>query len=212
MLGLLDQHKIGRFGGGHNLLDAHRPLIIERKGLRIALLGYDEFMPRSFEADANTAGIAWSEDEQVIADIQYARNHYKADLVFPFMHWGWENELSAGKRQRQLARIMIDAGADAVIGAHPHVVQDVEQYHGKPIIYSIGNFMMDALDNEAQTKGWILRLELTKNGVQSWNTQVAKLNPQGIPAPVPDGKSPCWNKTNNQINMCANKPTMLAPY
>ena len=208
MLGLLDQHKIGRFGGGHNLLEAHQPLIIERKGLRIALLGYDEFMPRSFEANVHTAGVAWSEDEQVIADIKYARSHYKADLVFTFMHWGWENELSAGNRQRQLGRSMIDAGADAVIGGHPHVVQDVEQYHGKPIIYSIGNFMIDALDNEAQTKGWLLRLELTRNGVQSWDTHLVKIDSQGIPSPVSDGQAPCWDNESNQINMCDNNLPM----
>ncbi|MDP3785919.1 MAG: CapA family protein, partial [Undibacterium sp.] len=60
MLTLLDQHKIGRFGGGNNLKEAHQPYIIEKNGLRIALLGYNEFMPRSFEANTDTPGIAWS--------------------------------------------------------------------------------------------------------------------------------------------------------
>lgn len=205
MLDLLDQHKLGRFGGGHTLREAHVPLIIERKGLRIALLGYDEFMPRSFEADTNAAGVAWSEDEQVVSDIKDARLHYKADLVIPFMHWGWENELTAGNRQRQLARIMIDAGADAVIGTHPHVVQDVEHYQGKPIIYSIGNFMMDALDNDAQTKGWVLRLKMTRQGVQSWETRLAKISPEGIPSPVPEAQTPCWDKKNDTISVCKNQ-------
>lgn len=205
MLGLLDQHKLGRFGGGHNLKEAHTPLIIERKGLRIALLGYDEFMPRSFEADFDTAGVAWSEDEQVVSDIKFARLHYKADLVIPFMHWGWENELTADNRQRQLARTMIDAGADAVIGTHPHVVQDVEQYQGKPIIYSIGNFMMDALDNDAQTKGWVLRLKLNRQGVQSWETRLAQINSEGIPSPVPEAKTPCWDKKMDKVSLCKNQ-------
>jgi poly-gamma-glutamate capsule biosynthesis protein CapA/YwtB (metallophosphatase superfamily) len=205
MLTLLNQKKIGHFGGGNNLREAHTPLIIERKGLRIALLGYDEFMPRSFEADTDAAGIAWSEDEQVISDIKQARLHHKADLVIPFMHWGWENELTAGDRQRQLARTMIDAGADAVIGAHPHVVQDTEQYRGKPIIYSIGNFMMDALDNDAQTKGWLLRLELTHDGVQSWDTRLAKIDPRGIPSPVPEAQTPCWNKKDDKTTVCKNQ-------
>lgn len=144
MLTRIDAHKIGRFGGGHNLVEAHVPFIIEKNGIRIALLGYNEFMPRSIEANLNTAGIAWSEDEHVVRDIKAARQIYKADIVIPFMHWGWENEMKAGKRQRDLARIMIDAGVDAVIGGHPHVIQDTEHYRGKPIIYSLGNFMMDA--------------------------------------------------------------------
>ncbi|HEY8908068.1 MAG TPA: CapA family protein, partial [Rhodoferax sp.] len=136
MLGLMDQAQLGHFGGGYNLSEAHTPLILERKGLRIALLGYNEFMPRSFEADANAPGVAWSEDEQVVADIHKARSFYRADLVIPVMHWGWENELTSNPRQRQLARLMIDAGADAVIGGHPHVTQEIEHYQGRPIIYS----------------------------------------------------------------------------
>ena len=71
MLGLLKQSGLAQFGGGHDLSEAHTPLIIERKGLRIALLGYSEFMPRSFEADYNAPGIAWSEDEQVVAPENY---------------------------------------------------------------------------------------------------------------------------------------------
>ena len=192
MLGLLDAHGIGRFGGGKNLSEAHTPLIIERKGVRIALLGYDEFMPRSFEADANAAGVAWSEDEQVVADIRRARSHDKADVVIPFMHWGWENEPRANARQRQLARLMVDAGADAVVGAHPHVVQDVEHYQGKPIIYSLGNFMLDALDNPNQARGWVLRLQVNRHGVQAWDTQWAQLNAQGIPAPDTPSNTPSF--------------------
>jgi poly-gamma-glutamate capsule biosynthesis protein CapA/YwtB (metallophosphatase superfamily) len=191
MLDLLDRDGIGRFGGGHNLAEAHRPLIVERKGLRIALLGYNEFMPRSFEADADAPGTAWSEDEQVVADIRRARSEYHADLVIPIMHWGWENERVANARQRQLAHLMIDAGADAVIGGHPHVTQDVEVYRDKPVIYSVGNFLIDALDNEAQTRGWVVKLELDRSGVLSWRTYAAHIDTAGVPHPVLQEKTPC---------------------
>jgi len=150
MLGLLKQAGLAQAGGGMNLAEAHAPWIVERHGLRIALLSYNEFMPRSFEADHDAPGIAWSEDEQVVDDIRKARSVYQADLVIPFMHWGWENERMANARQRHLARTMIDAGADAVIGGHPHVTQDIEHYRGRPIVYSVGNFVMKATDNEAQ--------------------------------------------------------------
>ncbi|HEY8026276.1 MAG TPA: CapA family protein [Burkholderiaceae bacterium] len=199
MLGLLDKEGIGRFGGGHNLAEAHVPLVIERKGLRIALLGYNEFMPRSFEADADAPGTAWSEDEQVIADIRKARSDYRADLVIPIMHWGWENEPKANARQRQLARLMIDAGADAVIGGHPHVTQDVEYYRGKLIVYSVGNFLIDALDNDAQTKGWVVKLQLERSGVTSWRTFAAQLDDAGIPRPVP-ASTPCGS--DGKMAMC----------
>jgi poly-gamma-glutamate capsule biosynthesis protein CapA/YwtB (metallophosphatase superfamily) len=205
MLGLLDQHQIGRFGGGYNLQEAHQPYIIEKNGLRIALLGYNEFMPRSFEANTQSAGIAWSEDEQVVLDIKNARRNYKADIVIPMMHWGWENEMLAGARQRSLARIMIDAGADAVIGGHPHVIQDTEQYKGKPIIYSIGNFMIDAMDNEAQTLGWAVKLSIDQNGVKAWDTQTAKINDEGIPSPESKATRTCWQRGDLKAHQCQGK-------
>jgi poly-gamma-glutamate capsule biosynthesis protein CapA/YwtB (metallophosphatase superfamily) len=199
MLGLLDKAGIGYFGGGADLARAHTPLIVERKGLRIALLAYDEFFPRSFEADVDKPGVAWSEDEQVRRDIQLARSEYHADLVIPFMHWGWEHESLASERQRQLARTMIDTGADAVVGGHPHVTQDVEQYHGKPIIYSLGNFVFDGFSSVDNNTGWLLRLELDKQGVRAWRTTVAHMGREGVPVPV---RATVGAKVDNTAGAC----------
>src|SRR5258706_16029468 len=102
-LGRLDRNGIAYFGGGTNLVSAHAPLIVERKGLRIALLGYNEFIPRSFEAGPDWPGVAWREDSQVIADIRAARAS-GADLLIPFMHWGWGHGPRPSERHRQLAR------------------------------------------------------------------------------------------------------------
>ena len=202
MLTLLSDAKLGHFGGGHNLAEAHAPQMFERKGLRIAVLGFNEFMPRSFEADFNAPGVAWSEDEQVVADIQKARSFYHADLVIPVMHWGWENELVANPRQHQLARLMIDAGADAVIGGHPHVTQDIELYKGKPIIYSVGNFVMKETDNDHQRQAWVLRLHLTSQGVTGFNTVPTKISMDGIPSPDKAASSPCWQQGQSAVQVC----------
>lgn len=204
MLGLLEQSGLDQFGGGHDLAEAHTPLIIERKGLRIALLGYDEFMPRSFEADYNAPGVAWSENEQVVADIKKARTVYKADLVIPVMHWGWENELTSNARQRELARLMVDAGADAVIGGHPHVTQEIEHYQGKPIIYSVGNFVMKETDNANQRRGWVLRLQLDKQGVRGFDTAIAQITMDGIPQRDRNALSPCWRRGDAAVGQCRN--------
>ena len=202
MLGLLKRQGIPYFGGGADLSEAHTPLLIERKGLRIALLAYNEFFPRSFEADADQPGIAWSEDEQVRLDIAEARRRYQADLVIPFMHWGWENETRAGTRQRSLARIMIDAGADAVVGTHPHVTQDIELYRGKPIIYSLGNFVFDGFDTEANNTGWVLRMEADREGIRRWRTHVARMDRQGIPRPASEAGQ-CWQRGDEKPQACA---------
>jgi poly-gamma-glutamate synthesis protein (capsule biosynthesis protein) len=182
MLGLLKQSNIGVYGGGMSLSEAHTPWIIERKGVRVAILGYDEFQPRSFEADTDRPGVAWSEDAQVLRDIRAARTIHKADVVIPVMHWGWEEPI-ANDRQRQLARLMIDAGADAVIGGHPHQLQDTERYQGKPIFYSLGNFVFDGFPLPINYIGWALRMELDKNGVQKVEAHVSHIGPTGLPKP-----------------------------
>ena len=182
MLGLLKHNKIGVYGGGMNLSEAHTPWIIERKGVRVAILGYNEFQPRSFEADTDRPGVAWSEDSQVLRDIRAARTIHKADVVIPVMHWGWEDPI-ANDRQRQLARLMIDAGADAVIGGHPHQLQDTERYQGKPIFYSLGNFVFDGFPLPINYIGWALRMELDKTGVQKIEAHVSHIGPTGLPKP-----------------------------
>jgi poly-gamma-glutamate capsule biosynthesis protein CapA/YwtB (metallophosphatase superfamily) len=180
MLGLLKRSGLGYYGGGHNLKEAHTPLILERQGLRIAILGYDEFQPRNFEADHDRPGVAWSEDEQVVRDITDARRVWKADVVIPVMHWGWEEPI-ANARQRALARLMIDAGADAVIGGHPHQLQDTETYQGKPIFYSLGNFVFEGFPDKVNNLGWVVRLSLDRKGVRGWQAHTVKIDEQGLP-------------------------------
>ena len=180
MLGLLRKSGLGYYGGGHNLKEAHTPLILERQGLRIAILGYNEFQPRNFEADHDRPGVAWSEDEQVVRDIVDARRVWKADVVIPVMHWGWEEPI-ANARQRALARLMIDAGADAVIGGHPHQLQDHETYKNKPIFYSLGNFVFEGFPDQVNNVGWVVRLSLDRQGVRGWQAHAVKIDTQGLP-------------------------------
>jgi poly-gamma-glutamate synthesis protein (capsule biosynthesis protein) len=199
----LERAGIPHFGGGRNLASAHAPLWIEQQGMRIAVLGYNEFKPRSFEAGAERPGIAWSEDSQVVGDIRAARAA-GADLVIPFMHWGWEREPNPSERQRQLARTMIDAGADLVVGGHPHVTQGAEYYRGKLIVYSLGNFVFDGFDLPAAKRGWLLRLTLDRKGMVSWETLAAQMDDEGTPHPVPGALTPCGKRGDARVAECAN--------
>ncbi|HEX5393877.1 MAG TPA: CapA family protein [Rhodocyclaceae bacterium] len=202
-LSWLDKAGIKHFGGGANLAAAHAPLWIESKGLRLAVLGYNEFKPRSFEAGANWPGLAWSEDSQVVADIRAAREA-GADLVIPFMHWGWEREPDPTERQRRLARLMIDSGADAVVGGHPHITQGAEIYKGKPIIYSLGNFVFDSFKALPLRTGWLLRLTLNRDGVQAWDTVEARMDKDGTPHRVPGAMTPCGKAGDAAVSVCRN--------
>lgn len=202
-LARLEESGIRAFGGGRDLAAAHAPLWIQKSGLKIAVLGYNEFKPRSFEAGPDWPGVAWSEDRQVIADIRAARAA-GADLVIPFMHWGWEQEGAAGERQRQLARDMIDAGADLVVGGHPHVTQGAEYYRGKPIIYSLGNFVFDGFQNPEARLGWLLRVTLDRRGVVAWDTLAAQMDDEGTPHPVPGARTPCGQGGDAIVRLCPN--------
>ena len=199
----LDNAGIAYFGGGKNLAAAHQPLWIERNGLKIAVLAYNEFKPRAFEAGADWPGIAWSEDDQVIADLRAAKAA-GADLIIPFMHWGWEKEDKPSQRQQQLAHKMIDEGAALVVGGHPHVTQGVEIYQGKPIIYSLGNFVFDGFDYAAAQRGWLLRLKLDKSGVIFWDTLAAQMDEKGTPHPLSGTFTPCGRGGDAEVSECQN--------
>lgn len=201
---LLDAAKLPYFGGGRNLAAAHQPWVVERNGLRIALLGYVEFKPRSFEASATRPGVAWSgEDEQVLRDIRDAREKYRADIVIPFLHWGWEDEGTPSERQKVFARRMIDAGATLVVGSHPHVTQGAESYQGKPIVYSLGNFLFNGFDTEATLTGWLLEMRIGKSGVERWRTRVVRLNTDGVPTPDTHAASPCGDSRSDEVRLCS---------
>ncbi len=178
------------FGGGTHLADAHEPLWIERAGLKIAVLAYNEFKPRAFEAGPHWPGAAWSEDDQVVNDIRAARRA-GADVVIPFMHWGWERERQPSTRQRALAERMIAAGADAIVGGHPHVTQGSDTVRGRPVIWSLGNFVFDGFEElPAAQVGWLLQMDVDRHGVQRWHTVEAHLDADGTPHPAPQAPTP----------------------
>ena len=197
---LLEKAKMPYFGGGRNLAEAHTPWIIDRNGVRIAMLGYCEVFLRSYQAAEKEPGIAWSEHEdEVFADLKAAHEKYKADVVIPFMHWGREGD-PANDREKTFARKMIDSGADIVVGTHPHVTQGAEYYKGHLIVYSLGNFLFNGFDTEETQTGWALRMTIGKQGLVSWDTVVAKLDEQhGVPRPDFNAKSPSGHAGSEQI-------------
>jgi len=110
------------------------PIYKEIKGVRFAFLSYNDIGHAE-------AGVPWADDGTIRRDISGARKN--ADVIVVAPHWGVEYVTQPSGRQRKLARLMIDAGADVVIGNHPHWIQPVELYKGKFIIYAHGNFVFD---------------------------------------------------------------------
>jgi poly-gamma-glutamate synthesis protein (capsule biosynthesis protein) len=150
----LHQAGIRTVGAGQNILAAHYPLFVNVGELRIAFLAYVNIDPKGAAAGVDRAGVAWLDRTQVLADIRFARP--LADLVLVCPHWGVEYALKPTRDQVNLAHQMIDAGADMIVGSHPHVVQPVETYKDHWIAYSLGNFVFDQKD-PATRRGLMLK-------------------------------------------------------
>ncbi|HLY61361.1 MAG TPA: CapA family protein [Terriglobia bacterium] len=145
-------------GAGANELEAHYPVIVNMKGVRVAFLAYVGIPPEEATADADQPGVAWLEGDRVMSDIRFARP--LADVLIVCLHWGTEYAPRPDWKQVELAHQMIDAGADLVVGGHPHVVQPCEFYHGRWIAYSLGNFIFDQRWPSTH-HGLMLRVTLT---------------------------------------------------
>jgi poly-gamma-glutamate synthesis protein (capsule biosynthesis protein) len=116
---------------------------------------------------------------RVAAAIAEARS--QASFVLVFMHWGEENTGRVSDRQRELARWLIDHGADAVAGSHPHCVQPFDAYHGRPIFYSLGNLVFDGAPTSPSWNHGDL-LEFNLGGIRpSFRLVPVQLDPRGFP-------------------------------
>ena len=144
-------------GAGANDLEAHYPQLVQVGDLRLAFLTYVEIQPQYATAAPGKPGVAWLEPERVLADIRFARP--LADLVIVSPHWGVEYATKPTRAQIELAHKIIDAGADLLIGTHPHVIQPVEEYNGRWIAYSLGNFIFDQ-KARGTNRGLMLRVRI----------------------------------------------------
>ena len=183
LLRILDEAGIPSFGAGRTLAEARQPLVLERDGFKVALLGSNGFRALTTSATADRAGSAPLEESQVLEDIRAART--RADAVVPFVHWGPENTPQPRPAQIRLARKMVEAGAAAVIGGHPHVTQTVETYRGVPIVYSLGNFVFDYFPGDPpEWTGWVVKLTFRPGQPVDLEMHSVKLDGSGIPHPV----------------------------
>ena len=137
----LSRAGVGYAGTGRNLDDARRPYVVERRGLRVAFLAYAQFVNDggSSFATPDQSGVAPMDPFLIREDIARARE--RADLVLVSFHWGIENSQDVHPGMRAFAHDIIDSGADGILGHHPHVPRGIEIRDGKPIVYSMGNFI-----------------------------------------------------------------------
>lgn len=144
-LDTLEQAGINYVGAGRNLQEATTPFYFTYHNLVIAYVAASnaEVHRLTPQATETTPGILRCYDPDLfLKEIEAAKKN--ADIVIASIHWGKEGSNYVVEAQRQLGYRMIEAGADAIIGSHPHVLQGIEFYQGKPIMYSLGNFWFNA--------------------------------------------------------------------
>jgi poly-gamma-glutamate synthesis protein (capsule biosynthesis protein) len=160
---------IATIGAGKDIAEARKPAIFERKGHRVAFLGYCSVAPDGYYAASAKPGVSpmraithyepmepdqpgmparimtfpvERDLESLLDDVRAAKE--KAEFVALSMHWGLHfHRAVLADYQREVAHAAIDAGADIIFGHHPHMLKGVEVYGGKVIFYSLGNFAMD---------------------------------------------------------------------
>ena len=141
--------------------DAYVPIYMYARGLRIAIIAQNDsdVVPADYCAGGSRIGTACFDIAALASSTRAARSH--ADFVVFTMHAGVEYATTSSARQRAFARDAIDAGADVVIGHHPHVIQNEEVYKGKPIFYSLGNFIFDQDLSPATQRGLVVILQVS---------------------------------------------------
>ncbi len=156
-------------GLGNTLTEARAPVIVERQGIRFAFLGVNAISGQATwaaEASPGTAPLSAQSLAEVTADIASARA--QADVVIVLPHWGVEYQALPDADQRAWAAQMVAAGADLVIGNHPHVAQPVETLAGGQVVaYALGNFVFDQ-DPKPTRQGLVFEAVFQGARLQRW--------------------------------------------
>jgi len=191
-LGVLDAAGIIHTGAGRNIDEAHKPAIIERKGVKIGFLQYTArwYQDKDAIANASEAGVAKiasidgitidpGDLERAKADIKKLRalvdivvvSHHNRDGATPVQFAGKQTAVGKDRTkseeyQRQFAHAALDSGADLVFGHGTHTIQGVEIYNGKPILYALGHSNFDQPGYENAVDGLVARVVIQNKAIK----------------------------------------------
>jgi hypothetical protein len=178
------EHGFDMIGGGLTYEDALRPRIYNVHGIKVGYLGFSDFGPPSVivTASGTRSGVLSASDPLLQAIIRDASE--QTDILVVSLHFGDEYQPRSNDRQKRMARQAIDAGADIIAGHHPHVAQEIEEYQGGLIAYSLGNFIFDQNFSEETMRGLKLDVMVDKDGIKSYSTSTVQMNTDYQPTVV----------------------------
>lgn len=167
----LKNNGIAYTGGGKDLSEAHSGATLEINGVKITFLAYTDLLPQSAAATDNQAGFAYLDETQMVKDIKEAKT--KSDLVIVSFHWGQEYQTKSNAHQQKIAAEAVKAGANLIIGHHPHVAQEVSKIDGTTVAYSLGNFIFDQNFSTDTKNALILKVKIK-------NKKIIQVEPEKI--------------------------------
>ncbi len=162
----LEDEQIQYVGAGEIYREAKSPVILSVKGITVAFLAYCLYPLEGVVFKEESPSVALYNPVNVRCALEELRR--KVDLIVVSLHWGTEYAKSPSAEQREKAHRLIDWGADLILGHHPHVVQEIEEYKGGVIVYSLGNFVFDQRKKETK-KSMIFKAKLSKRGVREYS-------------------------------------------
>lgn len=219
-LGRLSENNILVTGAGETYELAKKPTIIERNGIKIGYLGFSDVGPEWMKATEAKPGILLANDPNLETIIKEASE--SVDFLVVSVHWGDEYK-THNKRQEALAHKIIDNGAKLVVGHHPHVTQDVEEYKDGLILYSLGNFVFDQYFSAETMQGQYALVTIGKSGIKDHVETIFKINKEYQPV-IQDasalterfvfqrGVCPIGNSDSDQIFANVNQENSVEEY
>ena len=160
---LLSQANIDYIGGGHDIFDAKRAVYYEINGIKIGIVAASNAEVHRYtpQATEDSPGILLAYDMTEYLNVVKEASQ-NCDFLIAYMHWGTEDSNYLNEHQQAEGRQLLEAGADIVVGGHPHVLQGMEYVDGKPIIYSMGDFWFN---KETKYTG-LLQLRIDQTGLK----------------------------------------------
>ncbi len=163
-LNICEKNNLKTVGAGLDLQQIYKPLIVEDNEVKVAIIAFAENEFNTIHLQEQGAGSNNLDIIEICSQIHNAKS--KSDYVVLIAHGGHEEYHYPSPRIKKLYRFFIDSGADALIGHHPHVVQGFEEYKGKPIFYSIGNYFFPSSDNnKSNNEGFVVVLNILKDSL-----------------------------------------------
>jgi len=161
----LDEAGVAHPGAGADSTAAAAPALLDTPAGTVAVLAASE-ITQYFAATARQPGtnVTSSPNSRLVADVAAAAK--EADFVIVSLHWGTEYDATADGDQQNLAHKLVDAGADLILGHHPHVIQGLEIYKDRLIVYSLGDFVFDHY-SRATGEAFVLQVTLSPDGPPS---------------------------------------------